>query len=124
MPLCESDSAVKPRQAVHDQPIVLDVTVDDGRTVRLTVHGDVDMLSAGCLQTAVVAAVQEHRPRLLVIDVAAVPFLDAAGMTALVHGYENAHRHRVGVTLTGAGPLLRRSLRAAGLLDFLLGDGR
>ena len=51
--------------------------------VVLTVHGDVDMLTAPLLTASVDEALAENPP-VLVVDLAEVEFLASAGLTALV----------------------------------------
>ena len=59
----------------------------DGDVATVTVHGEVDMLSAGVLRDCLTGVV-EHSPVGLIVDLAGVEFLDSAGVTVLVQTYK------------------------------------
>ena len=55
----------------------------DHRTATVTVHGDIDIATAGAFRDRLVAVANE-RPARVVIDLADVRFLDSAGLRAFV----------------------------------------
>ncbi|WP_284741420.1 STAS domain-containing protein [Amycolatopsis sp. RTGN1] len=73
---------VRPQDLLHVEAR----RVDAGAEV-LVVSGEVDLLSAGILETAIAAALGRG-PALLVIDLTGVSFLASVGMTVLL----KAHR--------------------------------
>jgi anti-anti-sigma factor len=87
--------------------------------VVVAVTGEIDMACADDLQAALVEAIDRYRPRAVVIDMAEAPFLDAAGVRALVRSYRHAHRHQVEVTLIHPRPAVVRILGIVDLLTFL-----
>jgi anti-sigma B factor antagonist len=61
--------------AVHDEW--------DGGLATVTVHGEVDITTLGLL-TDFLGSVADRRPRRVIIDLAAVDFIDSAGLHAIV----------------------------------------
>jgi anti-anti-sigma factor len=90
--------------------------VDEHRVVP---QGDVDLATAPALLEAWLAEIDEHRPRLLVIDLADVTRLDAQGLglIATLHGRQARDGHQV--VLTNVSPLLRRALRGTRLRNLV-----
>jgi anti-anti-sigma factor len=101
----------------HRPPIVIVVTPDGPGRVIAVVTGDVDIVTAAHLEATLRAAIRDHRPRSLVIDIGGVAFLDAAGLTALVRTYTSAGP--VDIRLLNARSLVIRVLTVTGLLEFL-----
>jgi anti-anti-sigma factor len=60
-----------------------------GRAAVLVVLGDIDMVTAGEFEKALMAALRD-RPELLVVDLSGVDFLGSAGLTALVAAHQKA----------------------------------
>jgi anti-anti-sigma factor len=86
----------------------------DTRTVVLT--GEVDFRVAARLRHAI-GVTASARPQELVLDVAAVTFLDAAAARALVQAARSARQAGTTVTVHEPGPVPRRILAMAGLFD-------
>jgi RNA polymerase sigma-B factor len=83
-------------------------------TVR--VRGEVDRDTAGQLRACLERTVTAARPDgLLVVDLAAVPLVDAAGVAALVDGIRVAALAGVALRVTGARPQVRAVLDVCGL---------
>jgi SulP family sulfate permease len=55
------------------------------------------------------------RHRALILDFAAVPFIDTTAANAIAAVVRNAHRHKVAVFISGAVPMVRRALVARGV---------
>lgn len=83
------------------------------RTV-VTVEGEVDRETADQLREALSDAVATARGDL-VVDLAAVPFIDTAGIAALLTSHEAARRNGLRFRLANPQPYVRRSLTVAGL---------
>jgi anti-sigma B factor antagonist len=72
---------------------LLSITVHHvGGAEVLVVVGEVDMASAGQLRSEVFRCLAE-RPAVLVLDLAAVTFLDSAGLAVLVEAHRAAAPH-------------------------------
>ena len=119
MPLRESGPVVKLTEAAPPPPLAIEVTPIDHVGVIVAVTGEIDMLTGPQLRTALTGAMDVYRPRSLIVDMAGVPFLDAAGMTALIHAYHQADRLGVDLGLINAQRLVFRSLQVAGLVQLL-----
>ncbi|MEV4642917.1 STAS domain-containing protein [Actinoplanes sp. NPDC049548] len=61
----------------------LSVSLDQG-TLCLALRGDIDFVNSAPITQAMREAVAEGRPKLVVVDVAEVSFLDSSGLGALV----------------------------------------
>jgi anti-sigma B factor antagonist len=78
----------------HVQPFRVVVAEDGPSRLRLEVFGEVDLLVAPDLLDAILSAgVASTRPRTLVVDLAAVTFMDSSGLGALLE----AHRRLPGL---------------------------
>ncbi|WP_158562908.1 STAS domain-containing protein [Marinitenerispora sediminis] len=81
------------------------------------VSGELDIATTSDLAFGLVQALDQHGPRLIV-DLSAVVFCDAPGLSALVHAANHAERLGGRLTLRQPNRLLTRILRLTGL------DGR
>jgi anti-anti-sigma factor len=100
-------------------PLTVEVTPRDEVTVLVTVSGEVDLATAAQLQASLIEVVDVHAPGHVVIDAAAMPFLDAAGMTALVDAYRHAAAKHVDIRIENVAPLVRTALTIVDLVGFL-----
>ena len=83
-----------------------------GRTVVVTVSGDLDMLTAPELDEAIRAAARQA-PAAVIVDLSGVDFLGSAGMNLLI----TAHRDiapAAGFGVVADGPATSRPLRLVG----------
>jgi RNA polymerase sigma-B factor len=85
------------------------------------VAGEVDRDTAGRLRDGLQQAVRLPVDQVLV-DVSRVPFIDAAGVAALLAGLEAARVAGVRLRVAGAQPYVRRALRVTGLQNLLDGS--
>jgi RNA polymerase sigma-B factor len=83
-----------------------------GGTLTVALGGEVDRDCAGELRQAILNGLA-RRPNTLHLDMSAVPFIDAAGVSALVSGYQEARRAAVEFRLRGTQPHVRRILDVA-----------
>jgi RNA polymerase sigma-B factor len=109
---------VRLTEAAMPPPFLIDVVAGDPGTVGVTVSGEIDMLTATPLHATLVA-VANTRPRSVAVDLAGVPFIDAAGMTALIRAYDHAHRLGVGIGLINVRPMVVRALAVVNLVEHL-----
>ncbi|WP_433718664.1 SigB/SigF/SigG family RNA polymerase sigma factor [Actinoplanes sp. CA-051413] len=110
-------------------------TVTDGHGMQITVshedgvltvriRGEVDRDTAGRLRTSLRHAIATAGAGRLVVDLSAVPLVDAAGVAALVDAASAAAVAEVSLSLTGAQPYVSRILAVSGLHNLLDTDTR
>lgn len=99
--------------------LTVEVTHGDELTLMVTVEGEVDMATASQLQKTVIDAIDRHPTRHVIVDGDAMPFLDAAGITALIGIYRHAAARHADVRLVNVRPRVAYVLRLAGLVDVL-----
>ncbi|GLI00562.1 hypothetical protein Pa4123_58380 [Phytohabitans aurantiacus] len=94
----------------------LDVTTASSGygTLTVAIAGEIDRDNADELRRAIFDALA-RRPTTLLLQMATVPFIDAAGVAALAAGYQEARRSAVTVGLRGVQPHVRRVLAVARL---------
>ena len=90
----------------------------DARLV-VVVRGEVDLGTAPQLRAVLMEAITVHETRQVTIDAAAMTFLDAAGMGALVAVYQYAAVHRIQVRMENVQPSVMVPLRIVNLVEFL-----
>ncbi len=73
-------------------------TIDDGVIVRPV--GEIDLSCAAMLRERL-ADVQQNRPARLVVDLAAVPYMDSSGVATLVEAMQVARRNGSKLVLCG-----------------------
>ena len=93
-----------------------------GRTV-LRLQGELDVGSRDCLCRAISDAL-EGRPRILVIDLAAVDFADCGGLAVLVWAHQQLAQQGCDLIIAAAQPIVSRLLRLTGLDMYLHLGGR
>jgi anti-anti-sigma factor len=93
------------------QVLLSDSTTDP---VVISVHGNLDVDSAGELIAALDQALDRPRPRVI-IDLAAVDFCDSTGLSAFILGHNRAAEAGGWLRLAGPSDWLRRLLDTLGL---------
>ena len=83
----------------------------------MLVFGELDAVTAGQLQKAVVDVVRDRRPTCLEMDLHGVSFLDSAGIRALVLCHADAQQMDCQIRLTKPQPVVCRVLQITGLLE-------
>lgn len=83
------------------------LSVREGSTV-LSVSGEVDLQTSPELRAAVLQAVEP--PAAVVIDLAAVRYMDSSGVASLVEGLQRAREVGVAFVLASPSPSVRRLL--------------
>lgn len=76
---------------------------------RVTVTGDVDLVTAPLMQGMLVAAVQDGRH--VIVDLSGVTFMDAQGLTALVTAYRQSRGKRGSLQVEGVSAQIARLFR-------------
>jgi RNA polymerase sigma-B factor len=96
--------------------------IREAGSLTLRVRGEVDRDTAGRLRTSLRHAVSLAGTDRLIVDLSAVPLVDAAGVAALVDGATAAGETDVALSLTGAQPFVARILGVSGLHYLLAGS--
>ena len=95
----------------------------DGAIV-VDVRGSLDAATADGLRSVVLETLQRDRPRLMIVDLTFVTFMDSMGIGMLVAGYEAARDIGARFELRNPSEFVHRQLRVTGLSEmFGLGLG-
>jgi anti-sigma B factor antagonist len=86
--------------------------VDDGTTLLVMPHGELDVHTAPNLSRALERCTSDHK--VLIVDVTGISFIDSTGLKTLVAARE---RVRERLLLAGANPVLDRLLELTGTAD-------
>ncbi|GIE76878.1 hypothetical protein Aph02nite_28280 [Actinoplanes philippinensis] len=93
---------------------------DDGDGgVRIMVSGEIDHDVSEALSLILINAAEQSGVRHVVVDLATVPFLGAAGVRSLLTGRQVAVRHGRAFAVANAHGVVRDTLRAAGVAGIL-----
>ena len=101
-----------------------DLTLDcevHGATAELVLDGDLDMAAAFKLEPAIERVVSENAVDELVLDLAAVDFMDSAGLGSLLSTHERLHDLGIDAKVTRPSAAVQRVLDATGTRAVLLG---
>ncbi len=78
----------------------------EGNATVVSVQGDVDMHRSPSLHTMLLDMIQ-RKPSLLVVDLAAVPYMDSSGVGTLVDCYRRVREYQGRMHLAGLQPRVR-----------------
>jgi RNA polymerase sigma-B factor len=106
----------KPREESH--ALRVSTTVSAG-TVLVDVGGEVDRDTAGQLRQALVSAARQAGAGGVRVQLKGVPLADAAGVAALLAGYEQCRAAGLRYRIVGAQPYVARVLTVSGLGQLL-----
>ena len=88
-------------------------------SIHLRVTGELDMSTGDAVNAVVANAIRHGAPSRMIIDLAAVSFLDAAGVRALLGGQRYARAHGVRLCIDHPTGLVLRVLTVTGTLSTL-----
>ncbi|MDR6316790.1 STAS domain-containing protein [Actinoplanes couchii] len=86
----------------------------DGTTV-VDVRGSLDASTVDGLRTALRDTLHADRPRLMIVDLMFVTFMDSIGIALLVAGHESAREQGTRLVLRNPSEFVHRQLRIVGL---------
>ena len=95
----------------------LEVTTDHERVI-VRVSGEVDLATAGALETGIIDHL-DRRDARIVVDVRAVSFIDSSGIGALIAADQRARELHASVSFIIGDGQTRRVLELTGLIDYL-----
>jgi anti-sigma B factor antagonist len=93
-------------------------SVDDGDTVRVVLDGELDLACAQQMEEHMVA-VDEQRPKRVVIDLGGLAFLDSTGLRLLLQADTRAREHGYELLLRPGAAAVQRVFEVTGALDVL-----
>ena len=91
----------------------------DGDTIAVGIDGEIDLSNADNVDQEIIAHGSEEGVTLIVVDLARVPFMDSAGINALLKARRWADDHHRSLRVTGADGLVREVLELTGVLAHL-----
>lgn len=86
-------------------------------TMVVDVRGSIDVSTADGLRASLLHTLHGHRPRLMIVDLTFVTFMDSIGIGMLVAGHESAREQGTGLLLRNPSEFVHRQLRVTGLTD-------
>jgi len=95
----------------------IETTYPSPATAWVAVSGEVDLATAEVLRDRLLDVLRDEAPTMLRVDLAAVTFLDCAGISALVAVHNAAVRTGRQMRVTHTQPIVRRVLDLTGLHD-------
>jgi anti-sigma B factor antagonist len=90
----------------------------DGQRLRVQIRGDVDLLTAPELRTALLDATQ-HDAAQIELDLSAVTFIDSTGISVILQAWQRLNEQGRRLVLTAASRPVTRVLETAGLAELL-----
>jgi len=87
------------------------VTIDVAEDGTIVVKGDIDMAGGPLLEATILEREDQHP---VVLDLAAVYFIDSSGLRSLLDGARRAHARGTEVVLRSVGPEVSRLLEITG----------
>lgn len=96
-------------------PLELSVHFPNPDTVVIEASGDVDLYSTPGLEELTLRYLERHEPELLVVDLTAVRFMGAAGLSLLLKLQHTAHCRRVELQIVAPNRVVRRPVELLGL---------
>lgn len=91
-------------------------TASEGDTEQLVISGEVDVVSAGVVEEALMAAIGKAGSSV-VADLAGVSFMDSSGLRAFIVAREQAESSGVSLRLESPQPIVERVLRVTGVAE-------
>jgi anti-anti-sigma factor len=93
-------------------------TEHHGRRSMVLLRGELDFSTGDRLRRAI-SSVLMHRPRLLVVDLSGLDFLDCSGLSVLVWAHKRLAEQDRQLFVTGGKPIVRRVICLAGVDTYL-----
>ena len=95
---------------------------EEGDTVHVAVAGEIDLATAPTLSSRL-EEVLDHKPAVVVLDTSEAPFIDSAGIAAVLACYRDLRGFGGEMRLGPMSPEVERVLQVAGVLDQLPRSG-
>jgi anti-anti-sigma factor len=106
-------------QMMTFSPYLAIATQHHGRRSVLRLQGELDLCSKDDLCRAVTSALKRH-PRILVVDLSALEFMDCSGLAVLIWAHKTLAAQQGRLLITGSTPIVRRLMHLTGVDAHLL----
>jgi anti-anti-sigma factor len=106
-------------QMMISSPYLAITTQHHGRRSVLRLQGELDLCSKDYLCRAITSALKRH-PRILVVDLSALEFMDCSGLSVLVWAHKSLAAQQGRLLITGSTPIVRRLMHLTGVDTHLL----
>jgi len=93
-------------------------TEHHGRRSVLLLQGELDLCTRDRVRCAISSALK-HRPRILVVDLSGLDFIDCSGLSVLVWAHQRLAEQGRRLLITGSKPIVRRVFCLAGADTYL-----
>ncbi len=100
---------------VDPTPLSLEFDTEDASALRVVVSGEIDFASAPAMQARLIAACERERSNSLILDLAAVEFMDSSGLRVLLHLQRELTGEQGALVLLGPTEEVRKILKLTGL---------
>ncbi|GIE74821.1 hypothetical protein Aph02nite_07710 [Actinoplanes philippinensis] len=90
----------------------------DGATV-MDVRGSLDVTTVDRLRAALLDALHRDRPRVMIVDLTLVTFMDSTGVGLLAGGHQSARDQGTRLVVRNPSDFVHRQLRITGLAALL-----
>ncbi|MDA0632719.1 STAS domain-containing protein [Nonomuraea sp. MCN248] len=87
-------------------------------TLTIRARGEIETLTVAALRHAVVDGLRRHQPARIELDLSAVVFFDARGVSTLLVSRQDTERLGCRLTVVDASRIVRRVLDIVGLLEW------
>ena len=88
----------------------------DAGTITVALHGEVDVTTVDQVRVALADAIAA-RPAAVVVDLAALSFIDSTGLGALIFGFQRCRDEGIAFRLTSPTRGVRQVLVLSGILE-------
>lgn len=88
----------------------------DGDTAKVALHGEVDVMTVDQVRVALADAIAA-RPRVLVVDMSDLSFIDSTGLSSLIFGFQRARDAGIAFRLARPTRGVHQVLVLSGLLE-------
>lgn len=86
-----------------------------GPSIRVAIHGDLDLKTADPLRDALDKLIDRYRDKTLVLDLSEVDFVDSSGLGVILGRYRRLSTSSRTIALVGVKPSVRAVLELAGI---------
>lgn len=100
---------------VDPTPLSLEFDTNHAPTLRVIVSGEIDFASAPSMQARVIGACERERSTNLILDLAAVEFMDSSGLRVLLHLQRELSNERGALVLLSPTDEVLKILKLTGL---------
>jgi anti-anti-sigma factor len=87
----------------------------DGDTLLVSVAGEIDLHNSAELRAALLAAINKHQPKKIILNLAQVPYMDSSAVAVLVEALQKLRKIGGKICLTDLQPRVKSLLEIARL---------